>query len=508
MAGPVPHTHSQAATAPLQPTFQGYIATTMDALVLFEACLSGRIAHVPRRPHDRERSGLIRSGNVFIYEEHSSGIKRWTDGVPWSPSRILGNFLLYRELDKPFQPGEKKRAMKKSKENGVTKQTSTPRSSSVGYGGMAPSQAAASTNMDAYSNGRDLERALVGSLVDSYQFKPDGLVKKTISVQHRGMQHHMVSYYNIEDVINRKLRTPLETPELAGVTPRGTLISASNFRAPVDDHEIVMDDRTRQWVTAAQIPGLGDQYAMSAVSRSMSVPTVPYQWSQGHHYATPNSAWGHAQLPSAPSIGYGHGSSTYSTYDAAAMSQQHRQLSAHSQTYAASQAMAIPRRHSNVFETNGASHVGYPQMPSVNRSHLLPSSATGIGSHSMSHGSFTGTGLYDSSAASAGSGQHGAVYEANHATSRTSAGGYDSSVGHQQTPTFSAQLGSNFESGDATQPTTEYDESGLPVDSNSEEQNQGMGGIKFDQDVSPDGLPQDGNTGGSWNGTNPDNMFR
>lgn len=104
-----------ASSAPLAPTFYGHIASTHDCLLLFEACLSGVLNHVARRPHDRERAGLIRSGNVFIYEEHSSGIKRWTDGVPWSPSRILGNFLVYRELERPFPPGEKKRAMKRNK---------------------------------------------------------------------------------------------------------------------------------------------------------------------------------------------------------------------------------------------------------------------------------------------------------------------------------------------------------------------------------------------------------
>jgi hypothetical protein len=42
-------------------------------------CLSGALNHVAQRPHDRERASLIKSGNVFIYEEHSSSIKRWTD---------------------------------------------------------------------------------------------------------------------------------------------------------------------------------------------------------------------------------------------------------------------------------------------------------------------------------------------------------------------------------------------------------------------------------------------
>ncbi|KAF4996403.1 hypothetical protein F66182_16368, partial [Fusarium sp. NRRL 66182] len=166
-------------TAVLEPTYHGYVATTQDALILFEACLTGVLPHVPRRPHDRERNHLVRSGSVFIYEENTSGIKRWTDGVTWSPSRILGNFLVYRELDKPFPPGEKKRAMKKgnrrpvqasrpgepyprSDSNGQSYSPTTPGSN---FGGDRPQQS-------------DVERALVGSLVDSYGFKDSGLVKK------------------------------------------------------------------------------------------------------------------------------------------------------------------------------------------------------------------------------------------------------------------------------------------------------------------------------------------
>ncbi|MCJ1449301.1 MAG: multidrug transporter, partial [Stictis urceolatum] len=53
----------------LHPTWTGHIATTRDALVLFEACLSGILHYVSRRPHDRERSRFIKSGSVFIYEE-------------------------------------------------------------------------------------------------------------------------------------------------------------------------------------------------------------------------------------------------------------------------------------------------------------------------------------------------------------------------------------------------------------------------------------------------------
>jgi hypothetical protein len=83
--------------------------------VILEACLRGIISHIPRRPHDRERQQIITGGNVFVYEENASGIKRWTDGVTWSPSRIMGNFLVYRELSEPFPAGEKKKAKKRKR---------------------------------------------------------------------------------------------------------------------------------------------------------------------------------------------------------------------------------------------------------------------------------------------------------------------------------------------------------------------------------------------------------
>ncbi|KAF9130027.1 hypothetical protein BGW39_003551 [Mortierella sp. 14UC] len=41
---------------------------------------------------------LIIPGSVFVFDEEESGIHRWTDGKIWSPSRICGNFLVYREL--------------------------------------------------------------------------------------------------------------------------------------------------------------------------------------------------------------------------------------------------------------------------------------------------------------------------------------------------------------------------------------------------------------------------
>ncbi|EPX71340.1 gluconate transporter inducer Gti1 [Schizosaccharomyces octosporus yFS286] len=82
----------------LQPSFFGYVGTTLDALWLFQACQQNVLPFTPRRPQREERKHIIHSGNVFIFNETQSGIKRWTDGVHWSPSRVIGNFLIYRQL--------------------------------------------------------------------------------------------------------------------------------------------------------------------------------------------------------------------------------------------------------------------------------------------------------------------------------------------------------------------------------------------------------------------------
>ncbi|RCI10975.1 hypothetical protein L249_5355 [Ophiocordyceps polyrhachis-furcata BCC 54312] len=212
---------------PLSPTWHGFIASAVDALLLFEASLAGMISHVPRRPHDRERQDLIKSGSVFIYEENSSGIKRWTDGVSWSPSRILANFLIYRELEKPFPPGEKKRALKKKKTSsaGISK----------GEGSSRPDASNVASTASGAPMNKEMERALIGSLIDSYPFKQGGLVKKTISVTYRGVPHHLVSYYNVDDVISGRLGTPSQDLAFKDVVPRRELITSQNFRAPIDE---------------------------------------------------------------------------------------------------------------------------------------------------------------------------------------------------------------------------------------------------------------------------------
>ncbi|KAN0103033.1 Gti1/Pac2 family domain containing protein [Hyaloscypha variabilis] len=307
-----------ASASALSPTFYGHIASTQDALLLFEACLSGALNHVARRPHDRERVSLIKSGNVFIYEEHSSGIKRWTDGVPWSPSRILGNFLVYRELERPFPPGEKKRATKRSKRSpGISKQEPFGSSTNSMSGGYSSVSAATSSfdSPTANSLSKETERSLIGSLVDSYGFKEEGLVKKTVSVTVGGVSHHLVSYYTVADVMNNKFTTPSKDPRFQHVTPRADLITKQNFRTPIDEVDSMdrIDDRS----VYAAFPYARNGYEMTnqaITHRPMSLPTLPVG------YGSSSSMFGNyginTHATSYEGLGQGPASASYSSQSA------------------------------------------------------------------------------------------------------------------------------------------------------------------------------------------------
>lgn len=94
------------------PTYKGFVGSNLDALLIIEASLNHKLPLVLRRPTESERGRLIKLGNIFVFVENLSEIKRWTDGMAWSASRILGRFLIYRALDKSAEKREKRRGRK------------------------------------------------------------------------------------------------------------------------------------------------------------------------------------------------------------------------------------------------------------------------------------------------------------------------------------------------------------------------------------------------------------
>ncbi|CEP23735.1 unnamed protein product [Cyberlindnera jadinii] len=337
------------------PTFRGYIGSTKDALLVIQGVLSGQLSAVPRRPHDGERIDLIASGNVFVFIEERSGIKRWTDGVAWSPSRILGRFLVYRELDR--------QALTNSKEKGsrLTEKAKRKRKSSGDLikdsmgNGSTPSTVSGSSSgvlLDGDAQ-RQPNRQLVGSLIASYAFKESGLIKKTMSVTVNRVDSnqrpsseiiHLVSYYCADDVLNGVLVRPSDSPQLKDLQLAPELWAAVKDsslggKIPIEDEayylmdsnnsvalgfntqmfqgqpgQMIMPQSQGHLPVGAPPPGMNAGLQGPAM---YGVPTYPYQPNAGMPpYSSQGQPQGHAMsfsLPPPLNHGHGHSSSIGST---------------------------------------------------------------------------------------------------------------------------------------------------------------------------------------------------
>lgn len=227
----------------LKPTYYGYIGDTRDAILVIQAVLNKKLEPVTRRLDPKERDQVIVLGNVFAFIEESSKIKRWTDGKRWSASRILGRFLMYRELDES-NPHDIQIKGKKKKHNGARAfSNSLAYSASTGVIGSNESETEASAalarlekNQEMSPNGkRPLQRILrQGTEMMDYRSgyiacpaKHDfHLMKKTISFMveikdgHKPSTWsnvHLISYFSPKDVISQALVRPTAT--LLAATP-------------------------------------------------------------------------------------------------------------------------------------------------------------------------------------------------------------------------------------------------------------------------------------------------
>ncbi|KAI0074890.1 hypothetical protein K474DRAFT_1685568 [Panus rudis PR-1116 ss-1] len=215
-----------------EPPWSGWIETTGDALLILEAARRGLIPRVTRRLVDSERK-MITSGSVFVFDEDESGIKRWTDGFFWSPSRILGNFLIYRETEKRGAGHRSGRGEREQQQPQPNPEPIDPANYNID-GVKSENQSLSRPKSEASRLGIDRarERTLVGSLTNSYKFKPGGMMKKTFSLTIGGVAQHLISYYKIEDVEQGRLRSPSSLPELASLEISPEYLDKTHFRNP------------------------------------------------------------------------------------------------------------------------------------------------------------------------------------------------------------------------------------------------------------------------------------
>ncbi|KAJ4353944.1 Gluconate transport-inducing protein required for gluconate-H+ symport [Didymosphaeria variabile] len=284
-----------------KPTWHGFLDTTKDAMTIVEAALQGRLGHISRRPHDKERAEMLTSGTVLVYEENASGIRRWTDAVHWSPSRVMNNCLIYRQLTRALKPEEKRSALnpscngkRKRKESAGHAATKALENVSddeydnpVFQGAVAGDVTPVEPSEKVYANFAqsltpDQQRRFCGSLIDSYEFKEGGLMKKTISVKYQGTNHHIISYYTLEDVVHGKLKRPCEDPDLRDIQPRPDLLTG--WKVSLEDEESKEQPQYPTHMPVAHHPqtGLPPQIYVQ----------IPGSWhgNQVSQYSSPQSA--------------------------------------------------------------------------------------------------------------------------------------------------------------------------------------------------------------------------
>ncbi|KAF5345799.1 hypothetical protein D9756_010860 [Leucocoprinus leucothites] len=208
--GSVKLRHPIMKSNPDKPYSIGYVKTTVHALRLVHAASQGVIPRIIRCPKGSERRTMIKSGVVIVFSVEESGIKRWTDGLLWSPPRAVGNFLVYREINE-----------RSSSCSGHKKQF--PQDDLSGRN-LARCNSPDQSSYESLTNGH--------SSNDQGTFKPNGLIKKTIAITIEASVLHLISYYTSEDIRSGLLKCPTSCPDIIGLYMPPHIFRLTNFRVP------------------------------------------------------------------------------------------------------------------------------------------------------------------------------------------------------------------------------------------------------------------------------------
>lgn len=137
----------------------GYIKSYEEACLIVHAVRLGAIKLTTERLGTIEREN-IESGSIYCFIENEAGMKRWTDGRVWSPSKICGEFLVYQEVPRYLS------------KNSIKKRKDTERS---------PSSCDSPYVSRRSSRGEMIDRTVMH--------------KKTISIRHNDQTYHIIAYY-------------------------------------------------------------------------------------------------------------------------------------------------------------------------------------------------------------------------------------------------------------------------------------------------------------------------
>ncbi|KAJ2613762.1 Global transcription regulator sge1 [Coemansia sp. RSA 1365] len=192
------------------------IATTRDALTIFEACRQNILPRVVRRLNECEKQ-QIQAGTIVVFDEKEAKMKRWTDGRLWTPSRIMNNFLVYRELDRKVPPNQEGLAE-------ITKWVSSLKSPT----GTFPPGAHSSNKGVFFPKSHGLLKSTISLTVPDNESE---FLNQTELRMPRSHQQHLISYFHPET--SAQLPTPEDMEELQGLRLPMPILQIQRFRRPL-----------------------------------------------------------------------------------------------------------------------------------------------------------------------------------------------------------------------------------------------------------------------------------
>ncbi|KAK7025141.1 Gti1/Pac2 family-domain-containing protein [Favolaschia claudopus] len=194
---------------PSKSSFRGVVETTMDALRIILAARNGLIPVF----HSLSKAEVT-SGAVFVYSIEESGMEPSTDGLVWSVPRVVGNFLEYQEIGSDERQNSRVFQERKGAQNS---KFPTPQILA------RVRQVLSAVSLGSSSGGKSDKQGLLN---------PDGLNKKTISVNVNGSTVFLVSYYTSSEIISGQLKRPTAHPDIMNIFLDSSVLHGTIFRFP------------------------------------------------------------------------------------------------------------------------------------------------------------------------------------------------------------------------------------------------------------------------------------
>ncbi|KAJ3350640.1 hypothetical protein HDU91_006219 [Kappamyces sp. JEL0680] len=272
-------------------SFRGYCASPEDAALLFfcttpeGSAKAHLVRNITRRLYASERD-QIAAGCCYVFNDVESGMKRWTDGMKWSKSRVVGQFLVYRRIDDDadqassttppenlselaaLHSAKKRRLSSLDASNPPLSKESDPLDatahSSPKLAGLSPKLATLAlldgpdtvTSPELASYDATLvEDPKIDHLLSSHSSHhvspsllkreldnisaprklgsadpADELCKKTFSMSIHGTVYHLICYYTDRQVAENALAIPSSTPEFMDIVLPPFLTDPANYR--------------------------------------------------------------------------------------------------------------------------------------------------------------------------------------------------------------------------------------------------------------------------------------